>query len=129
MLSHISYWYSVPSIAQLVERRTVVEELKAEILRSLVRIRFEGSILPNYFNLNRSVNVHNKTYIFEMILCSLENYTSSLGTIAMTRKKTIITQRYPIMTCCINLNVLKLNAIEILTLEMYSKLIHCLRYF
>ena len=31
-----------PSIAQLVERRTVVERYKADILRSLVRIRFEG---------------------------------------------------------------------------------------
>ena len=43
-----------PSIAQLVERRTVVEI--AEILRSLVRIRFEGlfEILLNFFLLFRN---------------------------------------------------------------------------
>ena len=79
ILSHISYWYSVPSIAQLVERRTVVEELKAEILRSLVRIRFEGSILPNYFNLNRFVNVHYMTYIFQMIIVRFRKIYFFLG--------------------------------------------------
>ena len=38
------YWNKNPSIAQLVERRTV-EEYVADILRSLVRIRFEGYFL------------------------------------------------------------------------------------
>ena len=38
----------VPSIAQLVERRTVVG-LKTDILRSLVRIRFEGVFCIVFF--------------------------------------------------------------------------------
>ena len=37
-----------PSIAQLVERRTVVGISKADILRSLVRIRFEGIFCQSF---------------------------------------------------------------------------------
>ena len=42
-----------PSIAQLVERRTVVE--KSDILRSLVRIRFEGYFLANILKIFNTV--------------------------------------------------------------------------
>ena len=54
MYCNIVYLYQDPSIAQLVERRTVVETLKADILRSLVQIRFEGIILSSYVNFNHS---------------------------------------------------------------------------
>ena len=45
--------FSSPSIAQLVERRTVVEV--ADILRSLVRIRFEGLFCLSFSYLFSSV--------------------------------------------------------------------------
>ena len=41
IINYISFFLTEPSIAQLVERRTVVENQTA-ILRSLVRLRLEG---------------------------------------------------------------------------------------
>ena len=43
-LEVIDLYISIPSIAQLVERRTV--EVEVVILRSLVRIRLEGIFFP-----------------------------------------------------------------------------------
>ncbi len=49
--------FNIPSIAQLVERRTVVVHL-SDILRSLVRLRLEGVFLQTFFFLQLFL-VHN----------------------------------------------------------------------
>ena len=66
----------VPSIAQLVERRTV--EITSDILRSLVRIRLEGNFISSKFPTEAR---QSKILKWASKLVILHNYqpTESLG--------------------------------------------------
>ena len=69
MLKEVQYYYMLhtpickyPSIAQLVERWTVVGKHMTDIHRSLVRIRFEGVLLHD-LALLRTLNFIVKRYV------------------------------------------------------------------
>ena len=52
---YISNHYKYPNIAQLEERRTIVDISKADIITSLVRIQVRGNILPKSVNCYHSL--------------------------------------------------------------------------